>query len=202
MSLRERFGRLEERERKLLGILGLVAGVGLVLIAPLGVTAALHTQRTDNESLREAIQRVESARPLVESARQQLRAIEARYANTAPSLAGYLAKLAADVEIDIPESQDRQPVPHQKRYEERSTKIVLRKVGMWKLANFMQKIAQSGHPIAITQLSIRKRSVEEDSYDVDMIVSAFDRKAEKAPAKVGGAGGGAGVPSKTGEESP
>lgn len=179
MSLRERFERLEEREKKLLGILGVVAVVGGVLIVPLGVAAALHSERTANQELREAIIAVEAAKPEVDAAHVQQKAIEARYANQAPPLSAYLSKLAAEVEIEIPESQDRQAVPHGKRYEERSTKIVIRKTGMLKIAKFMEKIAQSGHPLSITQLAIRKRSVEPDSYDVDMVVSAFDRKAEK-----------------------
>jgi general secretion pathway protein M len=202
MSLRERYERLEERERKLLGILALVAVVGLLLVVPVAVTAALHTQRSDNESLREAIQQVESARPTVEAAREQMRTIEARYASVAPPLAAYLSKLAAEVEMEIPESQDRQPVPHGKRYEERSTKIVLRKVGMLKLSRFMEKIAQSGHPIAITQLAIRKRSIEPDSYDADLSVSAFDRKAEKVPAKSGAGGAPAASARPAGEDEP
>jgi general secretion pathway protein M len=155
------------------------------LIVPLAVTAALHTERSANAALREAIAMLEAARPDVETARNEMRAIEARYASTAPPLAGYLSKVAADVEVDIPESQDRQPVPHKNRYEERATKIVLRRVGMLKLARFMERIAQSGYPVSITTLSIRKRSVEPDSYDVDMVVSAFDRKAEKPGAKPG-----------------
>jgi general secretion pathway protein M len=189
MSLRERFERLEERERKLLGIHGLVVAAGVVLVVPLGVAAALHTERSANDALRDAIRELESARPAVEAARSQMRAIESRYANTAPPLAAYLSKVAAEVEVDIPESQDRQPVPHgaNKRYEERATKIVLRRVGMLKLAKFMERIAQSGYPVSISTLSIRKRSVEPDSYDVDMVVSAFDRKAEKPAAKTGDA---------------
>ena len=179
MSLRERYERLEEREKKLLGILALVAVVGGVLIVPLGVAAALHSERTANQELRDAILALEAAKPEVDQARMQQKAIESRYTNPAPPLAAYLSKLAAEVELEIPESQDRQAVPHGKRYEERSTKITIRKSGMLKIAKFMEKIAQSGHPVSITQLAIRKRSVEPDSYDVDMVVSAFDRKADK-----------------------
>jgi general secretion pathway protein M len=88
------------------------------------------------------------------------------------------------VEVEIPETQDRQAVPHGKRYEEKATKITLRKVGMLKVARLMERIEQSGHPVSISQLTIRKRGLEPDSYDVDMVVSAFERKADKvAPAK-------------------
>jgi general secretion pathway protein M len=201
MSLRERYERLEARERKLLGILTLLAVAGGLLVVPLGVAAALHTEREENQVLREAILEIESSRSAVDTVRAQTRAIEARYANAAPPLAAYLSKLAGETELEIPESQDRQAVPHGKRYEERATKIVLRRVGMLKLARFMEKIAQSGHPLAITQLSIRKRSIEPDSYDADMVVSAFDRKAEKPTVKAA-AGKTEAATSTTGTRSP
>jgi general secretion pathway protein M len=183
MSLRERFEQLEERERRLLSIFALLAAVVLVLLIPVGVTAALHGNRSDNEALRDAIAAIESSRPAVERSKALHKVIEDRYARPAPPLTSFLANVAKEVEIEIPETQDRQPVPHGKRYEEKSTKIMLRKVGMLKLARFMERIEQSGHPVAITQLNIRKRGVEPDSYDVDMVVSAFERKPDKVVAK-------------------
>ena len=74
-------------------------------------------------------------------------------------------------------------VPDGKRYEERSTKIVLRKVGMLSLVTFMEKLETSGHPVTISRLNIRKRGTEPDSYDVEMIVSAFDRKPDTKKEK-------------------
>ena len=68
-----------------------------------------------------------------------------------------------EVQVEIPESQDRQAVPHGKRFTERSTKITLRKVGMLKLVKFLEKIEQSGHPVRITQIDVRKRGTEPDS---------------------------------------
>lgn len=186
MSLRERFESLEERERKLLGVFALVAILGILLFVPLGVTAGLHSQRSENQAIEEAIAEIEAARSSVELIRAQKKALLDKYARPAPPLAAYLAKLASDVGVEIPESQDRQPVPHGKRYEEKATKLTLRKVGMLELAKFMERIEQSGHPLSITQLTIRKRSVEPDSYDVDMVVSAFERKPDKVQAKAGG----------------
>jgi general secretion pathway protein M len=182
VSLRERLDRLEERERRLLGIFALVVGAIVLLLLPLAVTAALHGTRNDNEALREAIAQITSERPMVERSRALHKAIEERYSRPAPPLTSFLAKLAQEVEVEIPETQDRQVVPHGKRYEEKSTKITLRKVGMLKVARLMERIEQSGHPLSIGQLTIRKRGLEPDSYDVDMVVSAFERKPDKPAA--------------------
>jgi len=184
MSLRERIDRLEERERRLLGILSVVVAAIVVLLMPLAVTAALHGSRVENQTLRDAIAQITSDRPLIEHSRALHKALEDRYSRPAPPLTSFLAKLAQEVEVEIPETQDRQPVPHGKRYEEKSTKITLRKTGMLKVAKLMERIETAGHPLSISQLTIRKRGLEPDSYDVHMVVSAFERKPDKAaPAK-------------------
>jgi general secretion pathway protein M len=183
MTLRERLARLEDRERRLLSILAIVVGVIVLLLIPAGVTALLHGSRSDNEALRDVIQQINVSRPEAERSRALRRAIEQRYARPAPPLTSFLANIAKDVEVDIPESQDRPVVNHGKRYEEKSTKISLRKVGMLKLVRLMERIEQSRYPVSISQLNIRKRGVEPDAFDVDMVVSAFERKPDKAPAK-------------------
>ena len=183
MSLAERLERLEEREKRLLAALAIVGFVVLVLLFPLGVTALLHTSRGDNDALRDAIAQISDSRDVIERGRAVRQALETRYSRPAPPLASFLAGLASETGVEIPETQDRAPVPHGKRYEEKSSKITLRRMGMLKIARFLERIEQSGHPVSVTQLTIRKRGVEPDSYDVDMVVSAFERKVEKPAPK-------------------
>jgi general secretion pathway protein M len=179
MGLAERMRDLEPRERQLLGILITVFGVLVVLALPIGVTAFLASKRAENEAVRETIEKIQQARPAIAARKTEKEATLKRYKAAAPALGAFLEQRAKESGVEIPESQDRAVVPHGKRYEERSTKIVLHKVGMLSLVKFMEKIAQSGHPVSVTRLDIRKRAVEPDSYDVEMIVSAFDRKPEE-----------------------
>lgn len=182
MSLAERIQRLEEREKRLLTLFAVVAFIALVVLFPLGITALLHTSRGDNQALREVIAEVSASQDAIERARTVRQFVENRYSRPAPPLASFLASIAARVGVEIPETQDRAPVPHGKRFEEKSTKITLRRTGMLKIAQFMEGIEQSQFPVSITQLNIRKRGVEPDSYDVDMVVSAFERKAPEKPS--------------------
>jgi len=178
MTLRERLERLEDRERRLLGVALAVALLGAVLIPPAALLAVVHGRRSDVEAIRDAISAINDDSEAIEHAKAEKLAITERYAHAAPQLQAFLASLASQSEVEIPESQDRQSVPRGKRFEERSTKVTLRKVGMLKLVKFLERIEQSGYPIKITQFDVRKRATEPDSYDVEMIVSAFDRKAE------------------------
>ncbi len=192
MSLRERYARLEEREKRLFGVLIAIVAVAVLLSPPLALLAVVHSARSDNETIREALQALNDEQGAISKAKANKSAVVERYSRPAPPLAAFLSKLAQESGIEIPESQDRQAIPHGKKFEERSTKITLRKVDMLKLVKFMERIEQSGHPVRISQLNIRKRGSEPDSYDVDMLVSAFDRKespksAKGAAAKDGGA---------------
>ncbi len=179
MGLSERMQQLEPRERQLLGVLVTVFGVLVVLALPVGVTAMVASKRSDNEALRDTIEKIQQARPAVLAQKAERDQILKRYKQPTPALAAFLEQMASQSGVEIPESQDRAVVPHGKKYEERSTKIVLHKVGMLNLVKFMEKIAQSGHPVSVTRLDVRKRATEPDSYDIEMIVSAFDRKAEE-----------------------
>jgi general secretion pathway protein M len=189
MSLADRLAQLEPRERRLLGILGGVFAFMVFLAIPIGIAASVHGQASENEALREAISAIEDSREQVQKVKVARDAVSQRYANPAPPLAAFLSRIAGEVQLEIPESQDRQAVPHGKRFTERSTKITLRKVGMFKLVKFLERIETSGHPVALASLNIHKRASEPDSFDVDMVVSAFDRKApepKKAEAKPAG----------------
>src|SRR5690606_25309081 len=108
--------------------------------------------------------------------------VEARYRKKAPELAGFLAKQADRADVEIPETQDRSTVPRGKTFKERASRIRLSKIGMLSLSKFMDSVSNSGYPVSITRLDIRKRGGKPDTYDVEMDVSAYD-KEEKKPKK-------------------
>jgi len=186
VNISDRFARLLNRDQRVLSIGLLVIGVLVVVILPIVLTVVVHSKRNENEALAAATDSIGDSLDAIEKNKLEKAVTQGRYASPAPPLAAFLSGLASEVGIEIPESQDRQGVPHGKRYTERSTKMSLHKVGMLKLAKFMEHIEQSGYPIRISSLNIRKRGPEPDMYDVDMMISAFDRavaaeKPKKAP---------------------
>lgn len=179
MGLADRLDQLEPRERQLLSILLGVFVLLIIFLFPVGVSAMLGGKRDDNQAMQEAIQSIHDGREKFREKRKAADAVIRRYTSPAPPLAGFLDKLAKSNGLEIPESQDRAEVPHGKIYVERSTKIVLKRVQMLNFVKFMEEIEQSGHPVSITRMNIRKRGTEVDSFDVEMVVSAFDRKPPK-----------------------
>lgn len=180
MGLQERLDALQPGERRRLMILVGLLAVVCVLLIPIAISAMLADRRGQNEALREAIERLHADRDEIELRGAESERVLARYKTDTPPLAGLLSKHAKEFELEIPEFKERPAVPIGKKYEERSTEINLKKVGMRNLVLFMEKIAKLPHPISISKFTLRKRGTEEDSWDAGMIISSYHRIA---PAK-------------------
>lgn len=181
MTLRERFEKLEPRERRLLTILGSILGVVLLLALPIYVVKTVSDKRAENEQLRVLVDSIYEARAAIGERKAKHDTLLARYGRPAPALAGFIEEAARANNIGAAESQDRPEAPHGKRYTERMTVVKMHKVGMLALAKMLEKIEQSGFAVVISKLNIKPRSGEADSYEVELGVSAFDRKPD-APA--------------------
>jgi general secretion pathway protein M len=181
MTLRERFEKLEARERRLLVILGVILGGFLFLLGPIAIYGMVSGKRADNQDMRDLIDKIYEARAQIADRKAKKDALLARYARTAPSLAGFIEEATKENGVSAAESQDRPEIPHGKRYTERTTVVKIHKIGMLALAKTLEKIEQSGYPIAVTRLNVKPRTGEPDSYEVELGVSAYDRKAD-APA--------------------
>jgi len=186
MTLRERFEKLEPRERRLLTILGGMLGIFIFLLGPIAVVSVISSKRSDNDERRALVDAIYEARATISERKAKHDALLARYGKPAPQLAGFIDEAAKANNISAAESQDRPETPHTKRYTERMTVVKMHKVGMLNLAKTLEKIEQSGHPVAITKLSVKPRVGEQDSYEAEIGVSAFDRKPD-APAAAGSA---------------
>lgn len=177
--LREWYDGLAERERKLVLVFLAVFVAFTVLLVPYGTSTLLGERRDHNEALRKAISTVQGSRGRIDEVKERREQVDKRYDNQAPALAGFIENAARKSGLEIPESQDRAELPHGKKFVERSTVVRLRKVSMLPLVQMLEALENSGHPIVISRLNIRKRGREADSYDVELGVSAFDRVEKK-----------------------
>jgi general secretion pathway protein M len=180
MTLQERLDKLEPRERRLLTILGGLMGAVLVLILPIALMQMVSSRRSENQEIRDLMQLIHEAEGRMAERKAQKDALLARYAKPAPQLASFLEEAAKKQGLTAAESQDRPDVPHGKRYTERVTVLKMHRIGMLPLAKMLEQIETSGHPMAVTRLNIKPRAGEPDSYEVEVGVSAFDRKADPA----------------------
>ncbi len=180
MTLRERLDKLEPRERRLLGILTSILGTALVLLIPVGIWSHVNGKRAENQDVRDLIDQIYDARATISERKAKRDAMLARYAKPAPALATFIEEAAKENGATAADTQDLPEIPHGKRYSERTTKVKIHKIQLLALAKTLEKIEQSGYPVAVTRLNIKPRSGEPDQYEVELAVSAYDRKAEVA----------------------
>jgi general secretion pathway protein M len=173
--------QMNARERRLLGVIGFVGAIALLLAIPFGLEAIVRSGSNENDELRQALADVQDARGRVRERQTKKDAIAIRYARKAPSLAGYLEQEARAQKLEVTDSTPLPDVPHGKRYVEHGTAIHLRKTGMLPLARFLESLEKSGYPVSVTRLGIHKRNGENDSYDVEIGVSSYDRSELPPP---------------------
>jgi general secretion pathway protein M len=183
MALPRFLDRLNARERRLVSAAGVFFGVVLVLAVPIGLESVVHARESDDQELAAALTAVQEARGQVRERQEKKEALLSRYARKAPPLAGFLEQAAQIEKLEVENSDDRPEVPHGKRYVERSTNVHLKKSGLLPIVKFLEAIEKSGYPMEVSRLSLRKRSGENDSYDVEVGVTAYDR-ADATPAPV------------------
>ncbi len=187
---------MSPREQKLLSIFGVVLGAMLVLGLPIYLYLDLVAARASNDETRDVLRRMDTATELLSMRRAQREALDKRYARPAPPLGSFIESAARANGLEVPEATDR-PVVERKGYSERSTVVKLRKIGLRPLVKMLEKIEKSGHPLTVSKLSIKKRPSKPDMYDVELIVTAFD-KSKGADGK--GASGKKGKSSDKGQK--
>jgi general secretion pathway protein M len=183
------FATLNPREQRLVTLLGIVLGVFVIVILPAFLQFLVISRRSDNESMRDAIQQIQTARTSIRERQSRRDSIIQRYASKAPPLAGFIEQTARAQKLEVTDSQDRN-LPG-KKYEERTTTIHLKKAGMYGIAKFLESLESKGHAVRVSRLNVRKRAAEQDSYDVEVGVTAWDRIESTPPA---GAGAGSAQP--------
>jgi general secretion pathway protein M len=167
------------RERRLVSVIGVVLGLVLLVLAPIGMELLTRSRRADNEELRTALAELQDARGKLRDRQAKKDAVLARYGKRAPALAGFLEQSARAQKLEVTDSVDRPDLPLGKRYIERSTVVHLKKAGMLAIAKFLEGLEKSGNAVAVTRLNLRKRPGEPDAYDVEVGVSAYDRVEPK-----------------------
>ncbi|MBW2526431.1 MAG: type II secretion system protein M [Deltaproteobacteria bacterium] len=183
MSLPAAIDRLSPREQKLLGVLGVVLVVIVLIGLPVYVYTSVVSARGTNDEMRELLRKMSRSEEALAERRAVREQLERRYDRPAPQLAAFIEKAAQQHGLEVPESKDRPDIPRGKKHTERVTEVKLRKIGLLPLVKTLEKLVGAGHPVAITRLGIKKRTGAPDTFDVELGVSAYDRKesAKKKP---------------------
>lgn len=150
---------------------------GLFVVLVLGAELLAWTIRADALDIEAAAMEVRDARPKVVQDKAVRERAQKRYGTRVPELATFLEEKAKSASVSLADTQPQAEVPSEgKQFVERGAVTHLRKVGLKPIVSFLEALESAKMPLVVARLNLRKRSTEANSYDVELGVSAYDRK--------------------------
>jgi hypothetical protein len=181
-QIRAQWDRLSTRERRLVSLLGGCLVACVVISVGWLITDGLRTIEERNADMRQALKDIATHREEFIRARSETNTKERMIPKEAPPLQGYLEAAAKELDITIPEMNERPPQARGKNFVEKSVDIKLRGVGLLQLAEMMRKVETgTSNVIVISRLYIRTRFNQHDQLDAEMTVSTFERGTLEKP---------------------
>lgn len=182
-ALRDRWERLSQRERTMVGALGVTFVIMMVLIVGFLITDGLASMEEHNADMRQALRDLDTQRDNYLRMKAKASQMETRLGQTPVQLQGYLEQAAKEAGIDIPETKENPPTPAGKRFVERSVDLGLHAVTLDQLVKFMRAIETGRSLVVVTRLNVRTRDDKHEQFDVEMSVSTYERDTGKGAAK-------------------
>jgi hypothetical protein len=183
-QVRAQWERLSLRERRLLSVLG-AAVIGCIVIGiGWSVADGLREIEERNADMRQALKDIGAHREEFVRARAEMQrlAVKIPEKDKAPKLQGYLESAAKELDVNIPEMNEKPSQPRGKNFVEKSVDIKLRGLSLEKLADLLKKIETGSTSIVVvSRLYIRTRFNQHDQLDAEMTVSTFERGAPEKP---------------------
>lgn len=175
--MRDAWDGLNDRERTMIGLLGVIFGV-IILGLPLLVIANDNGDIADeNDALREVLVQLDDNRAVLKQMAERRRMATARYKNKTPALGSFLEQKAGEHGLTIREVTD-QPEKTVGRYHRRNVRASINDADLTGIVNLLSGIVTSQYPVAIEHLQI-EHFQPGDKYRFKVGVLTFDKKAGK-----------------------
>jgi type II secretory pathway component PulM len=171
--LRATWENLNDRERRMLSILGAVLGAVLLIMPPILLVLDNADLEAQNAELRNVVEQLDMQRNRLARIASERHTAEQRYLNKTPPLGSFLESEAKKQGLTLQEVTD-QPEKTVGRYLRRSVTVALPQVALTPLINLLSGIVESGHPVAVDQLQIDHYQPG-DQYNVKLGILTFDK---------------------------
>jgi len=183
-QVRAQWERLSLRERRLLTLFGgclialIVFSIGYV------ITDGLRSIDERNRDMRQALKDISAHRDEFIRARSETDRMKVKIPEEGKGqpMQGFLEAAAKDLDITIPEMNERPAQARGKQFVEKAVDIKLRGINLQQLAEFMRKVeTTSQNVVVVSRLFVRTRFNQHDQLDVEMTVSTFERGSPEKP---------------------
>jgi len=166
---------LSERERRLLGALGAIAGLLLVLLPVYLLSTSITDLEEDNQHINAALRRLSRSRATIAAQQAEREAAELRYARRAPTLGSFLEAKAGEQEALSISDVQHEPEREQGRFRIRTTRARFQNAGLRDGVRMLAAIENSRYPVVIERIHIDHHQ-SGDRYNFQIGVLAFDRE--------------------------
>jgi len=182
-ALRDKWERLSQRERTMVGAMGVTFVLMLTLIVGFLITDGLSSMEERNADMRQALRDLDTQRDSYLRLKAKTAQMETRLGTTPVQLQGYVEQAAKEAGVEISDSSDRPAVSAGKKFIERSVDLHLKPMTIDQLTKFMKAIETGRSLVVVTSLTVRTRDDKHQMLDVDMVVSTYEHDTGKAGVK-------------------
>lgn len=179
-NARRFYENLNERERKLVALLGVIAGVIVVFLPLYLLTSAISSIEDTNREIDSVLHDISRARPRLQAREARREAAQQRYDQKAPPLGSFIEAKAREEGLTVREVND-QPEKVVDDFTRRHTRVTLPGVSLKPVIKMMANIENSPYPVAIERIRVEHFSAG-DRYNVQLGVIAYDKRKEGSGA--------------------
>jgi type II secretory pathway component PulM len=184
-ALRDKWERLSQRERTMVGALGVTFVVLVTVIVGFLISDGLSSMDERNTAMRQALRDLDTQRDAYLRNKAKASQMETRLGSQPIQLPGYLEAAAKEAGVEIPDQVERPPAAAGKKFIEHTVDLRLKAVTIDQLNKFMKAIETGKSLVVVTGLSVRTRDDKHQQLDVEMAVSTYERDTGKGAAKKG-----------------
>lgn len=174
-----------ERERRLVGVLGAVVVLLIVFLIFYIPSSAIAALEEDNEEIASVLEEIERASERLAQREAEAEAAERRYDVRAPALGSFVEARAGENGVTV-QQVTNQPEVEEGRFRRRHVRATLPNVSLRNAMHLLSELESSEYPIGLERIHVEHFTRGNDQFNFDVGVVTFDRAgaaaAEVAPA--------------------
>jgi type II secretory pathway component PulM len=182
-ALRDKWERLSQRERTMVGAMGVTFVLMVTLIVGFLITDGLASMEERNGDMRQALRDLDTQRDAYLRNKAKTSQLETRLGSQPVQLQGYLEAAAKESGVEIQEQTARPAAAAGKKFIERTVDLHLRAVTLEQLTHFMKAIETGRSLVVVTQLEVHTRDDKHEQLDVEMSASTYEHDTGKTGPK-------------------
>lgn len=174
---------LNEREKKLVGLMGVVFAVCALGLPMYLLSSSIAALKRENDQIVSVMRDIERAAPRLAEREAARRAAEARYDVQAPALSSLLEAQSRELGLNI-NAVTNQPEVQVGRFRRRHVRASFPGTGLRPVVKLMTALEASQYPLALERIYVDHFAPGEDRYNVELGLITYDRQGGASDAGV------------------